>query len=26
VGLKKATQSYVDQVLRKAADEKLPLL
>jgi hypothetical protein len=26
VGLKKATKSYVEQVLRTAADEKLPLL
>ena len=26
VGLKKATQSYVDQILRKAPDEKLPLV
>lgn len=26
VGLKKATQSYVDQILRTAPDEKLPLL
>lgn len=26
VGLQKATKSYVDQVLRTAADEKLPLL
>jgi len=26
VGLKKATQSYVDQILRAAPDEKLPLL
>jgi len=26
VGLRKATQSYVDQVLRTAPDEKLPLL
>jgi tRNA A-37 threonylcarbamoyl transferase component Bud32 len=26
VGLRKATKSYVDQVLRTAADEKLPLL
>ncbi len=26
VGLKKATQSYVDQILREAYDEKLPLL
>jgi len=26
VGLKKATASYIDQVLRTAADEKLPLL
>jgi tRNA A-37 threonylcarbamoyl transferase component Bud32 len=25
VGLKKATQSYIDEVLRKAPDEKLPL-
>jgi tRNA A-37 threonylcarbamoyl transferase component Bud32 len=26
VGLQKATKSYVDQILRKASDEKLPLL
>jgi tRNA A-37 threonylcarbamoyl transferase component Bud32 len=26
IGLQKATKSYVDQILRKASDEKLPLL